>query len=66
MGDSNARNMQSSCQIEINSVNCVSSWDYMQQNMWIKLHLDLKINLLNVIVNFTKTTIRIYEPKKTC
>jgi hypothetical protein len=31
MGDSNARNMYSSCQIEINSVTCVSCWDYMPE-----------------------------------
>jgi hypothetical protein len=31
MSDSNARNMQSNCQIEINSVNFVSSLNYMQQ-----------------------------------
>jgi len=37
MGDSNARNMQSSCQIEINSVTCVSGWDYMEQEIRVCL-----------------------------
>jgi hypothetical protein len=31
--------------------------------VWIKLHLDLKVNISNVIVNYTKTIIKIYELK---